>query len=68
MANHVIQHGKADAQSALGHIDVVRTLLAEAADMDDVLENVDAAEVALGKLMAAEREEGTVTRPQPPVR
>jgi hypothetical protein len=44
MVNRVIQHGKADAQSALCHIDVVRTILAEAADMDDVLEDLDAAE------------------------
>jgi hypothetical protein len=44
MVNRVIQHGKADAQSALCHIDVVRTILAKAASMDDVLEDLDAAE------------------------
>jgi hypothetical protein len=44
MVNRVIQHGKADAQSALCHIDVVRTILAEAASMDDFLEDLDAAE------------------------
>ena len=47
MVNRVIAHGKADAQSALGHIDVVRTILAEATDMDDVLEDLDAAERVL---------------------
>jgi hypothetical protein len=47
LVNRVIAHGKADAQSALGHIDVARTLLAEAADMDDVLEDFDAAERTL---------------------
>jgi hypothetical protein len=47
MVNRVIAHGKADAQSALGHIDVARTLLAEAADMDDVLKDLDAAERVL---------------------
>ena len=44
MVNRVIRHGKADAQSALGHIDVVRIILAEAASMDDVLDDLDAAE------------------------
>jgi hypothetical protein len=44
LVNRVIGHGKADAQSALFHIDVVRTILAEAADMDDVIEDLDAAE------------------------
>ena len=47
MVNRVIEHGKADAQSALCHIDVARTLLAKAADMDDVLEDLDAAERVL---------------------
>ena len=47
MVNRVIAHGKADAQSALCHIEVVRTILAEAADMDDVLEDLDAAERVL---------------------
>ena len=47
LVNRVIAHGKADAQSALCHIDVARTLLAEAADMDDVLEDLDAAERVL---------------------
>ena len=44
LVNRVIAHGTADAQSALCHIDVVRTILAEAADMDDVIEDLDAAE------------------------
>ena len=43
LVNRVIEDGKADAQSALCHIDVVRTILTEAADMDDVLEDLDAA-------------------------
>ena len=43
LVNRVIAHGKADAQSALCHIDVVRTILTEAADMDDVLKDLDAA-------------------------
>ena len=47
LVNRVIEHGKADAQSALCHIDVARTLLAKAADMDDVLEDLDAAERVL---------------------
>ena len=44
MVNRVIQHGKADAQSALYHIDVVRTIFAEAASMNDFLDDLDAAE------------------------
>ena len=44
MVNRVLQHGKADAQSALCHIDVVRTIFAEAASMDDFLDDLDAAE------------------------
>ena len=47
LLNRVIAHGKADAQSALCHIDVVRTILAEAAGMDDVLADLDAAERVL---------------------
>ena len=47
MVNRVIEHGKADAQSALCHIDVVRTILAEAASMEDFLEDLDAAERTL---------------------
>ena len=47
LVSRVVQHGKADAQSALCYIDVVRAVLAEAADMDDVLEDLDAAERTL---------------------
>ena len=43
LINRVVAHGKADAQSALGHIDMARTILAEAADMEDVLADLDAA-------------------------
>ena len=44
MVNRVIQHGKAEAQSALCLIDMIRTTLGEAASMDDFLEDLDAAE------------------------
>jgi hypothetical protein len=43
LVNRALEDGKAEVQFALGHIDVVRTILAEAADMDDVLEDLDAA-------------------------
>jgi hypothetical protein len=52
LVNRVIEHGKADAQSALCHINVVRTLLAEAADMDDVLQDLNAAERVLRRYLA----------------
>ena len=47
LVNRVIGHGKADAQSALRHIDVACTILAEATAMDDVLEDLAAAERVL---------------------
>jgi hypothetical protein len=47
MVNRVIQHGKAEAQSALCLIDVTRASLAEGARMDDLLEDLDAAERTL---------------------
>ena len=37
MVNRVIQHGKAEAQSALGSIEEIRTTLAEVANLDDFL-------------------------------
>ena len=43
MVNRVIQHGKAEAQSALGSIEEIRTTLAEVANIDDFLEDLDAA-------------------------
>jgi hypothetical protein len=52
LVNRVIAHGKADAQSALCHIDVVRTILAEAADMDDVLDDLDAAARTLRRYLS----------------
>ena len=52
LLNRVIAHGKADAQSALCHIDVVRTILAEAASMDDVLEDLDAAERTIRRYLS----------------
>jgi hypothetical protein len=47
MVNRVIQHGKAEAQSALGSIEEIRTTLAEVANIDDFLEDLDAAERTL---------------------
>ena len=47
MVNRVIAHGKAEAQSALCHIDMVRTIFAEEAGIDDFLEDLDAAERTL---------------------
>ena len=44
MVNRVIQHGKAEVQSALGSIEEIRTALAEVANFDDFLEDLDAAE------------------------
>ena len=44
MVNRVIQHGKAEVQSALGSIEEIRTTLAEVANIDDFLEDLDAAE------------------------
>ena len=44
LVNRVIAHGKADAQSTLGHIDVARTLLTEAPRMEDFVADLDAAE------------------------
>lgn len=47
MVNRVIQNGKAEAQSALGQIEVIRTTLAAGANIDDFLEDLDAAERTL---------------------
>ena len=47
MVNRVIQHGKAEAQSTLGKIEEIRTTLAEVANIDDFLEDLDAAERTL---------------------
>ena len=44
MVNRVIQHGKAETQSALGSIKEIRTTLAAVANIDDFLEDLDAAE------------------------
>ena len=52
LVNRVIAHGKADTQSALCHIDVVRAILAEAARMDDVLKDLDAAERMLRQYLS----------------
>jgi hypothetical protein len=47
MVNRVIQHGKAEAQSALGSIEEIRTTLATVANIDDFLKDLDAAERTL---------------------
>ena len=47
MVNLVIQHGKAEAQSALGNIAEIRTTLAGVAKLGDFLEDLDAAERTL---------------------
>jgi hypothetical protein len=47
MVNRVIQHGKAEAQSALGSIEEIRITLAKVANIDDFLEDLDAAERTL---------------------
>ena len=43
MVNRVIQHGKAEAQSALGSIEEIRSTLAEVANIDNFLDDLDAA-------------------------
>jgi hypothetical protein len=47
MINRVIRGGKAEAQSALDHIYVIRTILAEVANIDDFRDDLDAAERTL---------------------
>jgi len=47
MINRVIQHGKAEAQSALGSIEEICTTLAKVVNLDDFLEDLDAAERVL---------------------
>ena len=47
MVNRVIQHGKAEAQSALGSIEEIRSTLAEVANIDDFLDDLDAAKRTL---------------------
>jgi len=47
MVNRVIQHGKTEALSALGSIEEIRITLAEVADIDDFLDDLDAAERTL---------------------
>lgn len=44
MVNRVIQHGKAEVQSTLDSIEQIRTTLAEVVNINDFLENLDAAE------------------------
>ena len=47
MVNRGIEHGKAEVQSALGSIEELRTTLAEVANIDDFLRDLDAAERTL---------------------
>ena len=47
MVNRVIERGKAEAQSALGNIEEIRTTLAGVANIDDFLDDLDAAERTL---------------------
>jgi hypothetical protein len=47
MVNRVIAHGKTEARTALCLIDVTRAILVKAASMDDLLEDLDAAERTL---------------------
>jgi hypothetical protein len=47
IVNRVIQHGKAEAQAALGKIEAIRATLAGAATLDDLLDDLDAAERTL---------------------
>ena len=47
MVNRVIQHGKAETQSALGSIEEIRTTIAGIANIDDFLTDLDAAERTL---------------------
>jgi hypothetical protein len=47
MVNRVIEHGKAEAQSALASITEIRAILAEVANIDDFREDLDAAERTL---------------------
>ena len=52
MVNRVIQHGKAEAQSALGSIEQIRTTLAGVSNLGDFLEDLDAAERTLRLYLA----------------
>jgi len=45
--NRSIVDGKAEAEFTLRHIDVLRTVLAEVANMADFVEDLDAAELTL---------------------
>lgn len=47
MVNHVIDAGKAEVQSALDSIVEIRIAVAEVANIDDFLEDLDAAERTL---------------------
>jgi methyl-accepting chemotaxis protein len=47
MVNRVIQHGKGEVQSALDSIEEIRATVAEVANIDDFLEDLEAAERVL---------------------
>ena len=52
MVNCAIAHGKTEARTALCFIAVLHVILAEAARMDDVLEDLDAAERTLRRYLS----------------
>jgi hypothetical protein len=47
MVNRVLQHDPAETRSALDQLELIRTTLAEMADIDDFLADLDAAERTL---------------------
>jgi hypothetical protein len=47
MVNRVLQRGPAETRSALDQLELIRTTLAEVADIDDFLADLDAAERTL---------------------
>ena len=47
MVNRVIEHGKAEAQSALDSVTEIRVILAEVANIEDFREDLEAAERTL---------------------
>ena len=66
MINRVIQHGKAEAQSALGSNEEIRTTLAGVARMDDFLKDLDAAERMLGATCESSGDAYRTQLPRPP--
>jgi hypothetical protein len=52
IVNCAVEHGKPEARTTICFIAVIRAILAEAARMDDFLEDLDAAERALRLYLA----------------